>query len=85
MRTIVTGLATALIGTMLLSAAAVAEDTTTKTPVSGQVAKGKSAATYTEVSPGVWVPGKPIKPIYSGAMPIYPEAHEYLVPGSGGR
>jgi hypothetical protein len=32
----------------------------------------------TEARPGVWVNGTPQKPIFSGSMPIYPEAYDYM-------
>lgn len=32
----------------------------------------------TEARPGVWVNGAPSKPIFSGSMPIYPEAYDYM-------
>jgi hypothetical protein len=35
-------------------------------------------AEFTEVRPGVWVHGAPNAPIYSGNIPIYPEAYDYL-------
>ena len=32
----------------------------------------------TEAKPGVWVNGTPQKPIFSGSMPIYPDAYDYM-------
>lgn len=36
------------------------------------------AVEITQVKPGVWVNGTPRKPIYSGDMPIYPEAYDNM-------
>jgi len=36
------------------------------------------AVEITEVKPGVWVNGTPRKPIFSGDMPIYPEAYDNM-------
>lgn len=53
-------------------------------PQTPRIAQGvQNPVTYTEVSPGVWVHGRPQRPIFSGALPIYPEAHDFL-PGPGG-
>jgi hypothetical protein len=36
------------------------------------------AVEVTQVKPGVWVNGTPKKPIFSGDMPIYPEAYDNM-------
>jgi hypothetical protein len=36
------------------------------------------AVEITQVKPGVWVNGTPKKPIFSGDMPIYPEAYDNM-------
>ena len=36
------------------------------------------AVEITEVKPGVWVNGTPKKPIFSGDMPVYPEAYDNM-------
>ena len=36
------------------------------------------AVEITQVKPGVWVNGAPKKPIFSGDMPVYPEAYDNM-------
>ena len=39
---------------------------------------GNLPSALIEIKPGVWVKGQPIKPIFAGMLPIYPEAYDHI-------
>jgi hypothetical protein len=53
-------------------------NTTTPAPQAQRPMRPNRSVEISEARPGVWVNGKPDKPIFSGSMPIYPEAYDYM-------
>ena len=60
------------------TAAPQSPSTTTSVAQAKRATRPNPPAEITEVRPGFSVNGTPNKPIFSGDMPIYPEAYDYM-------